>query len=248
MIEIKKDLEIEIMREGGKIAARILKLLGNQAKPGMKTIELDKIAVSEIKKANAKASFLGLAGYPFSICTSINQEVVHGIPSQKIIKDGDILGIDLGILYRGFHTDCAQTILIGKINFKQKQLIAITKKALEEGISIIREGIHLGDVQNRIQNIIEGAGYSVIRDLAGHGIGRSLQEPPSITNFGKKGTGPILKAGMTLAIEPMVSAGDFRVKVLSDGWTVVTLDGSLSAHFEDTVVVTKTGVEVLTRV
>ena len=247
MISLKNAQEIAIMREGGKIAARILNLLQKSAKPGMTTLALDQIAARELKNNQAKASFLGLEGYPASICTSINEEVVHGIPSKKILKDGDILGLDIGIYYQGFHTDCAITIPIGKIEYQKKVLIEITKKALEEGISIIREGMYLGDVQNRIQTIVEGAGYHIIRDLAGHGIGKNLQEPPSITNFGKKGTGPILKAGVTLAIEPMVSAGDWHIKILDDGWTVVTLDGSLSAHFEDTIAVTKKGVEVLTR-
>lgn len=247
MISLKNSQEIGIMREGGKIAARILNLLQKSAKPGMTTLALDQIVVRELKNNQAQASFLGLEGYPASICTSINEEVVHGIPSNKVLKDGDILGLDIGVFYQCFHTDCAITVPIGKIEYQKKVLIEITKKALEEGISIIREGIHLGDVQNRIQNIIEGAGYHVIRDLAGHGIGKNLQEPPSITNFGKKGTGPILQAGMTLAFEPMVAVGGFKVKILNDGWTVVTLDGSLSAHFEDTVAVTKKGVDVLTR-
>lgn len=235
------------MREGGKIAARILKLLAENVKPGMTTKELDILAAKEIKKAGVKASFLGHAGYPASICTSINSEVVHGIPSGRILREGDILGIDLGILYQGFHTDTAVTIGLGRIDFAKKELIRITKKALDEGMSIIKPGIHLGDICHRVQKIIEGAGFGVIRDLAGHGIGRELQENPSIPNFGRPGAGPILKEGMALAIEPMVSQGDWHVKILKDGWTVATADGSLSAHFEQTVAVTKEGYEVLTK-
>lgn len=247
MINIKTDKEVEIMKEGGRIAARILKLLADFAKPGATTKELDIFAVKEIKKAGVKASFLGHAGYPASICTSLNSEVVHGIPSNRILREGDLLGIDLGIYHQGFHTDTALTVPIGKIDFPKKQLINITNKALDEGISIIKPGIHLGDVQNRIQRIVEGAGFGVIRDLAGHGIGKNLQEIPSIPNFGKRGSGPVLKEGMVLAIEPMVSAGDWHVKILKDGWTVATIDGSLTAHFEHTVAVTASGYEILTK-
>lgn len=247
MINIKTKKEIEIIREGGRIAARILNLLAEKVKPGITTNELDIIAAREIKKANARASFLGHRDYPASICTSINSEVVHGVPSGRILRDGDIVGLDLGIYHRGFHADTALTVGAGKIDFAKKTLLIVTKKALDEGISIIRPGIHLGDVQNRIQKIIEGAGFGVVRDLAGHGIGKELQEMPSIPNFGRQKTGPVLREGMVLAIEPMVSAGDWHVKILKDGWTVATLDGSLAAHFEHTLAVTKDGFEVLTQ-
>lgn len=247
MINIKTDKEIEMMKEGGKIAARILKMVADSCKVGATTQELDILVANEIKKAKVKASFLGHAGYPASICVSVNSEVVHGIPSGRILREGDIVGIDLGIFHRGFHSDTAVTVGVGKINFAKKELIKITDLALKEAISMVRPEIHLGDIQNKIQKIIEGAGFGVIRDLAGHGIGRNLQEMPSITNFGKRSTGPILKEGMVLAIEPMVSAGDWHVKILKDGWTVATVDGSLSAHFEHTIAVIKDGCEILTK-
>jgi len=246
MISIKSEKEIEVMREGGKIAARILKLLAKKTKAGLKTGDLDKIARKEIKKAGVEASFLGHTDYPATICVSINDGVVHGIPGDQIIQEGDIVGIDLGVLYRGYHTDTAVTIPVGEIDSQKKRLLGTTEKSLHEGLSLVEDGVYLGDIQSRIQKIIEDAGYSVIRDLAGHGIGKNLQESPSIPNFGKPKTGPILKEGMVIAIEPMVSTGNWRVKILEDGWTVVTADGSDSAHFEHTVAVTKKGFEILT--
>ena len=246
MISIKTAREIEIMKEGGKIAAHILKLLGKSACPGIETRELDQIARQEIKKAGAKAAFLNHRGYPAATCISINDEVVHGIPSDKVIKEGDIVGIDLGVLHRGYHSDTAITVGVGKISAEKKRLLEITEKSLYEGLSLVKEGVYLGDIQSKIQKTIEKAGYSVVRDLAGHGIGKNLQEPPSIPNFGKPKTGPILKEGMVLAIEPMVATGDWHVKILKDGWTVVTADGSDSAHFEHTIAVTKRGFEILT--
>ena len=246
MISIKTAREIEIMKEGGKIAAHILKILAKNAKPGVKTKDLEKQAGKEIKKAGVKPSFLGHAGYPAAICVSINDEVVHGIPNDIKIKEGDIVGLDLGILHRGYHSDTAVTVGVGKISTEKKKLLEITEKSLDAGLSLVKEGVYLGDIQSKIQKTIEKAGYSVIRDLAGHGIGKNLQEPPSIPNFGKPKTGPILKQGMVLAIEPMVSAGDWHVKILNDGWTVVTADGSDSAHFEHTIAVTKRGFEILT--
>jgi methionyl aminopeptidase len=247
MINIKSKQEIEIMKEGGKIAAHILKKLAEAAKPEVTTKELDDLAEKEIKKSGAEASFLGHAGYPASICTSINSQVVHGVPSFKdVLKENDIIGIDLGIFYKGFHTDTALTVGVGKIDFERKQLIKVAKEALDKGIGIVKPGISLGDVQNRIQAVIEGAGFAIIRDLAGHGIGRNLQEDPSIPNFGQKESGPVLKEGMVLALEPMITNGDWHVKILADGWTVVTVDDSLSAHFEHTVAVTGKGYEILT--
>jgi len=247
MISIKTAREIEIMKEGGKIAAHILKILAKNAKAGVETKDLDKIAQQEMKKAGVKPSFLGHAGYPAAICISINNEVVHGIPDDKVIEEGDIVGLDLGVLHRGYHSDTALTVGVGKISSKKKRLLEITQKSLYDGLALVKEGVHLGDIQSRIQKTIEKAGYSVIRDLAGHGIGKNLQEPPSIPNFGKPKTGPILKEGMVLAIEPMVSIGDCQVKILEDGWTVVTADGSDSAHFEHTIAVTKRGYEILTK-
>ena len=247
MIKPKKPSEIEKMRKGGKVAARILNILAKSVKPGMTTRDLDVVAQKEIKKAGAAASFLNFHGFPASICTSVNSEAVHGIPSGRILREGDIVGIDLGINYLGYHTDTAMTVAVGEVNFQKSELIKITKRSLDEGLSIIKPGVKLGDVQNRIQKIAEGAGYSVIRDLSGHGIGEELQEYPSIPNFGMANTGLVLKEGYTLAIEPMVAMGDWHVKVLKDGWTVETLDGSPAAHFEHTIVVTKDGCKILTK-
>lgn len=244
---IKNYKEIEIMRAGGKIAARVLKLLRKVAKPGMTTYELNDIAEKEIIKAGGKPAFKGHGGFPATICASVNNEIVHGIPSGKRIREGDLVGLDLGVFFEGYYTDTAITIGVGKISQEAKKLKNVTENALKKGIKAIKPGIHLGDIQVIIQETIEDAGYGVIRDLSGHGIGKNLQESPSIPNFGKTGTGPILNEGMTLAIEPMVSAGDWHVNVLRDGWTVVTADGSLTAHFEHTILVTKNGSEVLTK-
>ncbi len=248
MISLKSKKEIEIMREGGRIAARILNILAKKAKPGVKSIDLEKVARDNIKKTGAKAAFLNHRGYPAAICVSVNNEVVHGVPSNKTIKDGDLVGIDLGIYFKGYYSDTAITVPIGKISDLEKKLLEVTKQSLDEAIAIIKPGIYLGDIQNKIQKRIEGAGFSVIRDLAGHGIGKELQEPPSIPNFGKPKTGAILKEGMVLAIEPMVATGNWPVKILADGWTVVTADGSDTAHFEHTIAVTKKGSEILTQI
>lgn len=248
MINLKTYKEIKIMKEGGKIAAHILKIIQKKAVGGITTKQLDDIAKSEIKKAGVKASFLGHAGFPANICTSINSEVVHGIPGRKTLKEGDIIGIDFGVLYKGYHTDTAVTVGVGKINAKKKRLIKIAKESLNRGIEIIKPGVRLGDIQNTIQEYVEKEGFSVVRDLAGHGIGKELQENPSIPNYGSRGTGPILKEGMVIAIEPMITDGRWQVKILADGWTVVTADGSDSAHFEHTVAVVKNGYEVLTKI
>lgn len=246
-INLKTSAEIKKMREGGKIAAAVLEKISNTVKTGVTVKDLDLIAEEKIRKAGAKPSFKGYKGYPTATCISINDEVVHGIPSERVLKNGDIVGIDLGVFYQGFHTDTAITIGIGKISQEAQKLIDITKKSLDSAIKEIKPGKCLGDVQFVIQKTVEEAGFGVIRDLVGHGVGRKLQESPSIPNFGKKGTGLILREGMTLAIEPMVSAGDWHIKVLNDGWTVVTADGSLSAHFEHTIAVTKNGCEILTK-
>ena len=246
-ISLKKDKEIAIMRAGGKITARVLNKLKKEIKPGITTSKLDQIAEKLIAKSGAKPAFKGFYGYPASTCISVNDELVHTIPTAKKIQEGDIVGLDLGIFYQGYYTDAAITVGVGKISPKAKKLIQVTKESLEGAIQAVKEDIYLGDIQALIQEKIERAGFGVIRDLSGHGVGKNLQEEPSIPNFGKRGTGPILKEGMTLAIEPMVSAGDWHIKVLDDGWTVKTADGSLSAHFEHTIVVTKDGAEILTQ-
>ena len=245
-IELKTQAEIEIMRAGGKIAAQVLMKLSEIAKPGMTTLELNNIADKIITDAGAAPSFKGFHGYVAATCISINSEIVHGIPGSRIINDGDIIGIDVGVFYKGFHADTAITIGIGNIDAKAQKLIDITKQSLINGLAEVKAGKYLGDVQFAIQKTIETAGYGVIRDLTGHGVGRELQESPAIANYGQKGKGLVLEEGMTLAIEPMTSLGDWHIKIMSDGWTVVTADNSLSAHFEHTIVVTKDGYEVLT--
>ncbi|MCL5407608.1 MAG: type I methionyl aminopeptidase [Patescibacteria group bacterium] len=247
-IELKNQAEIAKMRQGGKIASRILKSLESQAKEGVTTLELDQMAEKMILEADAKPSFKGFQGYPGSVCISVNEEVVHGIPSTRILKDGDVVGLDIGVYYQGFHTDTALTCVVGdEVSPEIKKLLEVTLQALSEGIKLCKAGVHLGDVQNVIQKTVEGAGFGVIRDLVGHGVGRALQEPPQIPNYGEPSTGPILKEGITLAIEPMVSMGDWHIKILNDHWTVVTADKSLSAHFEHTIVVGKNNAEILTK-
>ncbi len=224
-ISIKTKEEIKIMRAGGKIAARVLEKLKKKILPGMTVKELDTLAEKEILKAEATPSFKNYHKYPATTCVSVNEEVVHGIPTNKIIHEGDLVGLDLGVFYKGYHTDTAVTIGVGKITPHAQKLRDITESALKKGIKAIKPGVHLGDIQEIIQKEIEKNGFGVIRDLSGHGIGKNLQESPSIPNFGKTGTGPVLK----------------------DGWTVVTADRSLAAHFEHTVAITKTGAEVLTK-
>lgn len=247
-IDLKSRAEIQKMREGGKIAAAVLVRLMKAAQPGVTVKALDILAEEIIKKAGATPSFKGFKGFPTATCISVNDEVVHGIPSERVLRAGDIAGIDVGVYYQGFHTDTAVTIGIGQISKEAQKLLNVTQKSLDSAIDEVRPGKYLGDVQFLIQKTVEDEGFGVIRDLTGHGVGRQLQESPSIPNFGQKGTGLILKEGMTLAIEPMVVAGDWHVRVKDDGWTVVTADGSLAAHFEHTIAVTKTGGEILTEI
>ncbi|MFA6493192.1 MAG: type I methionyl aminopeptidase [Patescibacteria group bacterium] len=246
-IELKTEQEIAKMRLGGKIASRILKTLESSTKEGVTTNELDKLGETLILEAGAKPSFKGFANYPNSVCVSVNDEVVHGIPGSRVLKNGDVVGLDIGVYYQGFHTDTALTTIVGEASVQSKKLLEITRQSLEKAIKMCKEGVFLGDISSVIQKTVEKEGFGVIRDLVGHGVGRNLQEDPPIPNYGKPGTGPILKEGMTLAIEPMVSAGDWHVNVLDDGWTVVTRDGSLSAHFEHTIAIGKTGAEILTK-
>lgn len=234
------------MRLGGKIASRVLNDLKKHLRPGISSKELNLMAEKMILELGGKPSFKGYRNYPAAICASINEEVVHGLPKERTVKEGDLVGLDLGVIYRGFHTDTAITCSVGKISQEAQKLLKVTEKALAQGIKMALPGNFLGDVQSAIQNTIEGAGFGVIRSLVGHGIGRDLQEYPPVPNFGKKGGVPRLEIGMTLAIEPMVSAGDWHIKTLDDGWTVVTADGSLSAHFEHTIAITEKGPEILT--
>lgn len=246
MIKIKKEREIEILKEGGLILKKIIEKLRDSVKPGIKTKELDDKAYKMIIENNAKPSFLNYQGYPKSICTSINEEVVHGIPGERALKEGDIVGIDLGVFYKGYHTDAAVTVPVGKISEEDSNLIKETKKSLYRGLNKVKEGNKIGDIASAIQSYVEANNYSVVRDCTGHGIGADLHEDPSVPNYGKAGQGIILKEGMVLAIEPMVNLGSYEIITLEDGWTIVTSDGKKSAHFEFTIKVTKNGYENLT--
>ncbi len=247
MIEIKKPEEIEIMVEGGKILAMIMKKLEGKVRPGIKTKELEKIFDELVFKFGAKPSFRGEKGYPSSICTCVNEEIVHCPPSDRILKEGDILSLDGGIFWKGFHTDMAITVPVGKISFEAKKLIKTTKRALDMALKKVKPGNKIGDISNAIQRYVKYRGFHVIAELTGHGIGRKLHEEPEIPNFGKRNTGPELKEGMVICIEPMVSMGDWRIKRTADGFGWQTADGSLSAHFEHTVAVIKDGYKILTK-
>jgi methionyl aminopeptidase len=247
-IELKGAQELSAMREGGAVVAAILAALSEAAKAGVSTLELDKIARDQLAKRGAKPAFLGYHGFPASLCVSINSEVVHGIPSAKrILKDGDLCSLDFGCIVRGYYADAAVTVGVGKVAPQAQRLMDVTRQSLEHGISAMGPEARLGDVSSAVQKHVEGAGFSVVRDFVGHGIGRALHEDPPVPNYGKAGSGMRLSPGLVLAIEPMVNIGGPEVKTLEDGWTAVTLDGSLSAHFEHSIAVTQDGREVLTR-
>jgi methionyl aminopeptidase len=245
-IVIKSEREIAAMRQAGRIVAIILEILSEKLRPGMRTKELDVIAVRELDRLGAKPSFKGYRGFPASLCVSVNDEIVHGIPGERVLQEGDLVSLDLGSIYDGFQGDAAITVGIGAISSAAKQLIKITEESLRAGISAAHDGARLGDVSAAIQGCAEVNGYSVIREYTGHGIGREMHEEPQIPNFGQPGTGPVLKKGMTLALEPMVSMGNWRTRLGSDHWTVMTADGSLAAHFEHTIAITNAEPEVLT--
>lgn len=247
MISIKSAKQIEKMRESCKLTKELFLILEDKIKPGVSTKELDTIAYNFYKKHGATPNFLNYNGYPATICASINDEVVHGIPSsKKILCDGDIISIDMGCILDGWHSDAARTFPVGKVSEEAQKLIDVTRESFFEGVKVIKHGVKLGDVSHTIQTFLEERGYGVVRDLVGHGVGRALHEDPEVPNFGKAGHGIKLASGMTLAIEPMVTAGDYHVGVLDDDWTVVTADRSLAAHYENTVVVTRDGCEILT--
>ena len=248
MIIIKNDIEISLMRKAGKIVGETLLLLEKKVKPGITTAELDKIAEEFITKHGAKPSFKGLYGFPSSLCISVNEQVIHGIPSDYLLKEGDIISIDCGAFIGGFHGDAARTFPVGKISLEAEKLIKITKDSFFKGIEYAKIGNNLSDISHEIQSYVETAGFSVVRDYVGHGIGRKVHEDPNVPNYGKAGKGPKLVKGMVLAIEPMVNAGKHYVKTLKNGWTVVTKDSSLSAHYENTVAITPDGPEILTLV
>src|SRR3990167_1387701 len=248
MITIKTPEEIQIMAEGGKILATVLKEIEKMAKPGITTIELDRAAEALILKHGALPAFKGYEGFPYSLCASVNEEIVHGFPSEKILKEGDIVGLDLGVLYKGYNTDMAVTVPVGNISFEAKRLIMVTKKALKRGIKKVRHGVTVGDIGNTIQRYIEDHGLGVVRDLCGHGIGKEVHEEPRIPNFGSRHKGEVLKEGMVICLEPMITIGNWQLKKDEDGYGYVTKDGSLGAHFEHTMAVTKDGVRVLTEI
>ncbi len=228
--------------------AKIMGELMQEVRPGVSTAELDRSAEEKIRKAGAKPAFLHYQGFPNTLCASLNDEVVHAVPSdKKILKDGDILTLDLGLMHKGYYSDMARTIPVGKIGKEAARLVEVTKRALELGVAKARPGAPLGDIGHAIQRFVEGEGFSVVRELCGHGIGRALHEEPQVLNFGERKTGLVLKEGMVLCIEPMVTAGEWNVKLGKDGQTYLTRDGSLAAHFEDTVAITKTGVDILTK-
>ncbi len=229
--------------------AEVLHKIEESIKPGISTLYLDKIAERYIKSRGGIPAFKGYKGYPATICASVNEEVVHGIPSQdKILKEGDIISIDVGVKYRGYYGDAARTFAVGDVSEEAKELIRVTRESLSIGISVAKKGARIGDIGEAIQSYVEAHGFSVVRDYAGHGIGRNLHESPQVPNFGRRGTGPVLEEGMLLAIEPMVNAGGYEVEVLADGWTVVTKDRSLSAHFENTILVRREDALILTQI
>ena len=247
MITVKSASQIEKMRKSCLLTKECLELLEQHIKPGVNTKQLDKIAYDFYKSKGATPNFLNYEGYPATICASVNDEVVHGIPNKHcILKDGDIVSIDLGCILDGWHSDAARTFAVGNISAEAQRLIDVTKQSFFEGIKYVKHGAKLGDVSSAIQKYVEKNGFGVVRDLVGHGIGREMHEDPGIPNFGKAGHGVKLAAGMALAIEPMVTEGDYHVCVLDDDWTVVTDDGSLAAHYENTVIVTRDGCEILT--
>jgi len=246
MIIIKSPEEIAIMRQSGKILAAILSRLKKEIRSGIKTCCLDEIMAEELKVRNVKSSFKGYQDFPANLCVSVNNEVVHGIPGERVLKEGDIVSLDTGLIFEGFHSDSAITVGVGEITPQAKDLIMITKKSLELGIAQAKPGAHIGDISAAIQDYVESRGFSVVREYTGHGIGRDLHEEPQVPNFAF-GKGPLLRKGMTLAIEPMVNAGDWHTKLAPNRWTVLTADGSLSAHFEHTIAITDSGGEILTK-
>ena len=249
MIIIKSAREIALLKEAGRIVGLCHEEIKKHVKPGVSTWELNEICEKLILEHGATPSFKGYGGFPAAVCASVNEVVIHGIPSKKqILKNGDIIAIDIGACYKGYHGDSAWSYTVGRVNGKDEKLMQVTHDALFAGLSKVKDGVHLGDVEAAIGDYINQFGYGIVDKYTGHGVGHELHEDPAIFNFGTPGTGPILKEGMVIAIEPMVNAGTKNVKVLSDGWTVVTSDGKKSAHFEHTILVTKDGYEILTTV
>ena len=238
--------EFKKLRAAGKISSQCLDFISDKIKPGIKTQEIDDMCVAFLKKHNAASAPLYYRGFPKSVCTSVNHVVCHGIPSDKTLKEGDIVNVDVTSFIDGFHGDTSRTYCVGKVSVKAKNLVDATKEALERSIKILKPGTHLGDIGYEIQSFVEAKGYSVVRDFCGHGVGREFHEEPNILHYGKKGTGPKLEEGMVFTIEPMINAGKYATKLLNDGWTAVTKDKSLSAQFEHTVGITNNGYEIFT--
>lgn len=246
-VSIKSEREIEIMRESGKILAHVHHIIEEMIQPGISTFELDKKAAEVIKAFGCKASFLNYNGFPASICTCLNDVVVHGIPSrQDILQEGDIIAVDAGVIHNGYHADAARTHAVGRISKEARKLIDVTKQSFFEGIRYARAGLHLHQISAAIEEYVTANGFSCVRDLVGHGIGKEMHEEPQVPNFKQKRRGMKLVAGMVICIEPMVNIGRYDVGILEDDWTVVTQDGSLSAHYENTVVITDGNPEILT--
>jgi methionyl aminopeptidase len=246
-VVLKSSQEIEKMRNAGKIVREVLELVRSKVKPGATTYDLERAAEARLSELGVKAAFKGYHGFPCVLCTSVNSEVVHGIPSPKrVLKEGDIVSVDCGVVVDGYYGDAAITVPVGAIDSKAAKLLKVTEESLKAGIAAVRPGATLGDVGAAVQGVVEGGGFSVVRDFVGHGIGVAMHEDPQVPNFGEAGRGMKLRAGMVLAIEPMVNAGAPDVRVLEDGWTAVAKDGSMSAHFEHTVAVTANGARILT--
>ncbi len=248
MIVLKSPREIERMRAAGRILAEVKDRLRRMAKAGVSTWDIDQDVEAFIESRGAKSAFKGYRGYPATVCTSINEEVVHGIPSPKRkLREGDIIGLDLGCIVDGYHADCAITLPVGPVPPRVQELLDVTRESLDKAIVQCRAGNRVGDISHAVQSHCESHGFGVVRAFVGHGIGKALHEEPQLPNYGEPGRGPVLKAGMVLAIEPMVTMGSYDVRVLADRWTAVTVDGSLAAHFEDTIAITENGPDVLTR-
>ena len=247
MILLKSPQEIARMEKANRIVAEILEEVKERVRPGVETRELDELAEEGCRRHKVEPAFKGYRGYPSCICISVNEEIVHGIPGPRVIKDGDLVSLDFGVRYDGYYGDAALTVPVGKVAPEAQELLAVTAESLDAAIAQVQIGARLTNISHAVQTVVEGYGFAVIREFVGHGIGRSLHEDPQIPNFGPPGRGPVMQAGMTMAIEPMTCSGSWRVRILPDGWTAVTQDGSLAAHFEHTVALTDKGVKVLSR-
>jgi len=247
-IIIKSDDEITIMRCAGRIVAQTLQRLVEELRPGLVVKELDKVVRREFEKHHVVPTFLGYHGYPATVCVSVNEEIVHGIPGKRVIQDGDVVSLDLGCTYRGFVADSALTVIVGTETPETRKLVDVTKTALDEGIKHAVAGHRLGEISHAIETYVESHKLGVVREYVGHGVGRDMHEEPQVPNYGPPERGPLLKKGMVLALEPMVTTGDWHTRQMGDNWTVTTIDGSLAAHFEHTIAITENGAEVLTRV